>query len=707
MVIAAMAASVVVLGMSAYWRCHGDQTAFFAPLTWTLTLFVGNVEKITANGVCAEMPIALEIARLFAIATTLTAALAAALTLFRSQVDRIAIRRARSLTVVVGIDAETVSMVRAIARTLNPAAALVVLTNNVESDAAHTAQALGARLRTVKLTEPDALSRLPLWKRLDRLYLLSADPVENLKRFNIIDAEVTKANRTRRPLPLTVRIDDPWQAEVWRRSFLMTAERGWVADAVGRYEVTAAKLVRHMTTQRRPAPGLNPPKTVVLCGLYPLTYAMASELAQLQREQQLYEKPDIVRPSRVVIFAKDAQSFVDDHRIRQGYVAPDGTLLPVAAHDEEPSVDVITKYLRAADPASHAIVLGDPAMAAQATRLASRFPELRVYAASATSKSLVDFSIVGHLYSFPIDMELTAGAPQDVWERAAELIHELYCSGTPRNTPATRPWQNLHPFIKQSNRRQLANALWMVESLANRTWNILEQPGPADPLPEHFMAMDPLEQLKILGFDDTTVATMVEAEHEDWRKYYESQGWTYNKHRDDARQRHDRLLPWREYVKRHPEDVHKSRKSLATTLINLRTLGYRSEPKTAPPQWRQYRRHGEVTAEKRDSGWTWKTRKGEIMNANPGDWAVTDDQGNERSVAPAIFESTHQPVGPRRYQRTGTVFARQATQQEVIETLEGNTAANKGDWIVKGANGEMWPVPNEQFLNSYEGPFDE
>ena len=92
-------------------------------------------------------------------------------------------------------------------------------------------------------------------------------------------------------------------------------------------------------------------------------------------------------------------------------MAPDGTPLPVTAHDEEPTVDAVTEYLRAHDPATHAVVLSDPSMELRGTRLASRFPSLRVYAASGVSTALVDFSIVGRLYGFPINMELDADAP--------------------------------------------------------------------------------------------------------------------------------------------------------------------------------------------------------------------------------------------------------------------------------------------------------
>jgi hypothetical protein len=94
------------------------------------------------------------------------------------------------------------------------------------------------------------------------------------------------------------------------------------------------------------------------------------------------------------------------------------------------------------------------------------------------------------------------------------------------------------------------------------------------------------------------------------------------------------------------------------------------------------------------------------MHAQPGDWAVVDDRGDERSVAAEVFESTHQMIGPGRYRRSGTVLARRATRREVIQTLEGDVVANKGHWIIQGPQGEKWPVPDEQFRDSYEGPLD-
>lgn len=38
----------------------------------------------------------------------------------------------------------------------------------------------------------------------------------------------------------------------------------------------------------------------------------------------------------------------------------------------------------------------------------------------------------------------------------------------------------------------------------------------------------------------------------------------------------------------------------------------------------------------------------------------------------------------------------------IIETLEGNHLAEKGDWIIKGVNGEFYPCKPDIFEKTYE-----
>ncbi|OBK71300.1 RyR domain-containing protein [Mycobacterium sp. 1274761.0] len=738
LMLAGMAASAVALGMSAYWRCHDEQSPFFAPLSWTLGLFVGNVEGRygSERGVCGTdaMPLALELARLLAISTTLTTALAAALTLCRSQLDRIAIWRARSVTVVVGMDDETISMLRAIAASLDDDETLVVITASADRTCVAEVRALGARVREVSLGDPSPLSSLRLWKKLDRLYLLSEDPAQNEARLAAISSAMDYLGDDRLRLPLTVRIDDPWQAEVWRRSFLdedemaasQSRHRRWVADAVGRYEITATKVVRHLTATAAKGHALIPPDTVVLCGLYPMTYALSSELAQAHREQEVYASGDHRPPSRVAILARGAPGFVEDHYLRQSRIAPGQTGIAVDAYDVEPTVEVISEHLAGLDSQRCAVVLSDPSIEIHGTRLAARFPRLRIYQASAAAVTLPETSIVGQLYRFPISMELDPDAPQDVWEHAAELIHERYSAGEDRSQWTARPWKLLDPFVKQSNRRQVINTLWLVEAVGH-TWNTLEYP-PASPLAADFAEMSPLQQLQELGFDSDTAELLLRREHEDWCRFYFDAGWKHAEQRCDAERRHDRLLPWEELMEQDAElrkqgvtdpdprlNLTRAQRSLVGTLVSLRNLGYRSIPKPDPrpvvdsagePQWRRYRRRGVVSAQRRDRDWTWTTGSGDTMHGKAGDWAVTDERGRERSVATGIFEGSHEFVEGHRYRRTGTVEARRVTADEVVATKEGDALARPGDWIVRGHHGEQWPVPAKQFLETYEGPLD-
>lgn len=38
----------------------------------------------------------------------------------------------------------------------------------------------------------------------------------------------------------------------------------------------------------------------------------------------------------------------------------------------------------------------------------------------------------------------------------------------------------------------------------------------------------------------------------------------------------------------------------------------------------------------------------------------------------------------------------------IIETLEGAVVANKGDWIIRGVNGELYPCKPDIFEKTYE-----
>ena len=88
------------------------------------------------------------------------------------------------------------------------------------------------------------------------------------------------------------------------------------------------------------------------------------------------------------------------------------------------------------------------------------------------------------------------------------------------------------------------------------------------------------------------------------------------------------------------------------------------------------------------------------MRAAVGDWAVREG-GKTWSVRDDIFRATHEEAGDGQWRRIGLVQARPAHPGETINTLEGAAAAAEGDWVVRGFNGEQWPVPGEEFARGY------
>ena len=191
---------------------------------------------------------------------------------------------------------------------------------------------------------------------------------------------------------------------------------------------------------------------------------------------------------------------------------------------------------------------------------------------------------------------------------------------------------------------------------------------------------------------------MARREHESWLAHHQRSGWRWAAIRDRRARRHPDLLPWDQLS---DESRAKTRKGVVESLALLETLGYRSfdDPFAT---WLRFRRRGEVTAVRRDEPWTWTTAGGAVMHGEAGDWEVTDDDGAARSIAPSIFEQTHEPVGGDRWRRVGEVRGRRARPGEVVHSLEGDQSARHGQWVLRGVEGEEWLVSAEHLEASYD-----
>jgi len=703
-VVAGLAATSAVLGLCSYWGCHdATHPFFFQPVIWTVSLVKGGVNDFSLSGHPCPNPIpdALWVARLAALGAIFTGLAGVVIRLFQSQVDRLHANYARSVTALIGVDDETRSMVSAIASTLDPASTLVVVTSGPDDPGAAEARIQGGRVVTVDFNDPDSLRSLPLWRRLQRLYLMSPDPPTNQQRLETITRVLSSVGHRQR-LPLTVRIDDPWQAEAWRAEQLGGTDTRWAADAVGKYEVTARWLLDNVIAKQAT-------KRVFVCGASELTLALCADLSRRKLEYDYYAEPDAAELPALILVSEDAKEYQQDHEFHHRQVGFASAGPGVQAEAHAPTVSVLIRLIAESDGLSDAVIFVDdnvrgPSFARSAgTRLAARYPTMPIYIWDVDAQMAEDpLPIVGRLRTYRLALDVPEGQAQDVWERAAELIHERYVASLPKQSkpsPARLPWDQLDEFYRESNRRQVRNALWMVEGLAGHTWNTWG--NPPKPLSVHDMAnLNALERLERMGFDEHSALQMAKREHVDWCSYYSRNHWHHGPERSDEHKIHDRLVDWPEgpYDELSDADkdiVDRAVTSLAATLWSLRQLGYRSRP-----VWQKFTRVGTVTAEQRNTPWTWTSRSGHTMRADAGDWQVQSD-GRVWSVRDDIFRASYEHDKGDQWRRRGEVSARLAHPNETVTTLEGKETAADGDWVVRGAGGEEWPVSAQVFAEAY------
>ena len=312
--------STIVLGVFGVWNCTPTESPLFAPLAIALALLLGNAPTFT--GVCANVPfpLAVQVARLFGPLLLVITALGIAATLFRAQLDRLVVRFARSIVVMVGLSGEALPLVRRLATDLPRRTVLAVLVAG-ESPLVKLTRQIGARVVVSDLDDARALRVLVLRQRrfkVRALYLVSADVSTNLswaQRFRDI-ADTSPPAVTEPPPRITARIDDPWQAEYWRRTNAYRTPTGdraqsvrWVSDALSVYEVTAALLVGHVQTE--------PHDRVAVVGRSSLSLAICAELAQRQREGSVLGRQPRPSFAELVLVGPGAADLRAQHKIRQ------------------------------------------------------------------------------------------------------------------------------------------------------------------------------------------------------------------------------------------------------------------------------------------------------------------------------------------------------------------------------------------------------
>jgi hypothetical protein len=321
-----------------------------------------------------------------------------------------------------------------------------------------------------------------------------------------------------------------------------------------------------------------------------------------------------------------------------------------------------------------------------AALLGARFPDRLVYSRFTDVAGLGTEPLLARVYAFGSTLD-AGGRPVGTWERIARLGHERYVRAHPDpSIPSRRPWDALPQFYRDSNVRQVLATLESAVAVG-RSWGA--EPMGAEALGAEAAAGAPTQE---------QLARMAELEHESWRRHLLESGWRHGSPRDDARRRHPDLLPWSELG---DEAREKTRTGVTTSLELLATLGYRSFDDPVLP-WRTIRRRGVVTARRRDTPWEWTTHSGQRLRGAAGDWEVLDSRGRAHSVAPEVFELSHERIDENTWRRTGTVEVRPARPAERIETLEGPVVANAGEWVVRGSLGDEWVISAGRLAAGYE-----
>lgn len=335
------ASSAVPLALAAYLPCSGPAPAGWQAITSTLALFVGNFDvPFGAGEACAyEVPLALHVARLAALAATLTSVLSVVASMSRAQMDRLRLTRARSLTAVVGLDDASAGVVEALAREDSRRYRTVVLTKDIERACVRRVWASGTLVLRVDVDDPDELTSLKLWSKVDRAYLMSTDAGANQQRAEFLRRLLSETagrgnTASGRRLPLIVRVDDPWLADEWRRRGV--GDPHFAIDAIALYEETADALVSRLLAPEAAV------RHLIIVGCGPLALALLAELSQRGREWQFVGAGQIL--PEVTLLDMDASGYVADHRQRQKRFVFD----PLVVHqvDDFPNLEPLTALIK-------------------------------------------------------------------------------------------------------------------------------------------------------------------------------------------------------------------------------------------------------------------------------------------------------------------------------------------------------------------------
>ncbi len=709
-IVVAMVVIGGVLGTAALAPCRAGQPPG-AVASWVLNLYVGQLEPLYGpkTACLIEYPLALQFARTVCLGATLVGAAAVAAVLWREPIGRLRARMVRDATVLTGLDAMTIPLLRRLAPARRRGNLVVI-----EPDGNHPlldeARGTGAR---IMIADPaSARVLMPVlrgWRgcALSYLYALRQDASENEAVLTAVQGILRRyygPDPDRQP-HLVARIDDPRHAGHWRGEHSGTSSQ-WFEDALSPQESTACALVNQIlgTGKRR----------ILLCGDNTLALAVLLELARRAWERRglaaaaaagRAAHPDAPPLDKAAEHA--IARYPVEHITLLDLRAPDlareffatcpqsiAAALPALDTRDRGWLDCLLARLDGMAPEEAAgtiVVIADDLTDAsmhEAGRAARLHPGTPVFVQSWDGAGLAGGQpIFDRLQPFQRALLVDGEAPEDTWTRIARHWHECYRLRHPvapdeARAQHRRPWAELDEFTRQDNILQLRSVLAAVVDQGRR-WAPSRAVAPGS----------------FIELSERELTEVTEAEHTRWYARRRLAGWRAAPAGRGAALVNSDVVPWAELS---GEGRQARIDYVRLQLRQLEDVGYLpAVPAGGPAVAATFRRVGAVRAHQLGVSQPWVAPSGDELCGDAGDWRVTDEAGIGRTVRDPHFRDSHEPLGGDTWNRVGTVRAWQAAETVVIRTLEGRVVADPGDWIVEGPRGARWPVKDGQFRRSY------
>ena len=708
---AAMVAIGAFLGAASFAPCRGGQSRT-AVVAWVLSLYFGNFEPRYGTPACPSMtlPLALQLGRAVCLGATLVGALAAAAVLWRQPVGRLRARLVKDATVLTGLDAMTLPLLRRLT-SIGPENRVVVIEPDGRHPLLNEARATGAQIVVASPMSERVLMPLLRGLRGPQLRYLFALHPELADNEDVLGAAKAALSRIKadpdKPPHLIARIDDPTHADLWRGERI-GASPLWFEDALSPQESTASALVHQIVST-----GV---RQVLLCGDSTLALAILLEFAHRAWECQgikeaaaigsaLAADPasrrDEAAPPAAPWHAVEHVVLLDQRAedLRREFRAtspqPIVAALPSVDAWEAAWRDQLLGCLDAMSPAEAAgtvVLIADSPSEAnmhEAGRVARLHPRTQVFVLSSDGAGVTGV-VFGLLQPFQRALLVAGEPPEDTWIRIARHWHECYRLSHPAVSGGARkltrkPWAELDEFFREDNVLQLRSIMAAVTARGRR-W-----------APSRTVAHGSFVELT-----DGDVLHVARQEHCRWYERRKAAGWratAEGEEDDDSARINSVVRPWDDL----PEETRKWLPGyLRSQLAQLEAVGFMPVlPECGPPGAADFLRIGEVRAERLITSHAWRHTSGGVLSGTAGDWRVIDEAGDERTVRDQEFHATHQPLDGDRWRRSGKVRAWRVSEATAVRTIEGRIEAQPGDWIVQGPRTVRWPVTAEQFARGY------